>query len=239
MLVTTREIVRDLAQRVRSHEVPTTGDGAGFTPLIDVVGDIGRALSRPEAHDFSAVLPEIAALREGLEEENDDHFGPVARSPKQALNTEKLSTAYAAGALWATSAIIDGVLGARRKQHALSRGRASRAEVRDAIIDVLQQLGCARPREVQKHLEAAGASTDAATVSRAFNDLLHAGVVEPASPDADADRRARYYALTKAEPSISHEERLALRAWLQGAAQRADSAEVERVVAEEACLAFS
>jgi Fe2+ or Zn2+ uptake regulation protein len=238
MLATTREVVKDLGQRVRSHQVPTTGDGAGFTPLIDVVGDIGRALSRPEAHDFSNLLPEIAALREGLEEANDDHFGPVARSPKQALNTEKLSTAYAAGALWATSAIIDGVLGARRKQHSLSRGRASRAEVREAIVDVLKQVGCARPREVQDHLESTGASADPATVSRALNDLLQAGVVEPASLDTDADRRARYYALTEREPSITHEERLALRSWMQEAAQRSTSAEVERVVAEETSYAF-
>lgn len=237
MLETSRQVVADLADRVRTHRIVDDGDAAGFTPLIDVVGDVGRALAHPERHDFVAFLPDVASLREGLEEENDDHFSAVARTPLQALKAPKLSAAYAAGALWALSTIVDAVLDAGERGRALAEARTTRADVRAAIRDLVRTTECIRPSDVRTRLASEGRQVDAATISRAFSDLLQSGEIQGVSTGGKGDRRSRYYTAVRDEaPAVAHDQRLELRRWLIDRQREAGVDRVLQVLEEEVSL---
>lgn len=171
-------------------------DEEGFTPLIEVVADIGRALARPDYDEFHEFLPYVAALRERLE-----YGGKVANTPWDALREDK-SSYYAAGSLWACSAIINGYLRQARDERRRSRERSTRTEVRDVALEMLEgHDGPVRPADILAECDRRAVEASPSTVSKALGDLLEQGIAEASEPPMGSDRRHRYY--TVAQPTAT------------------------------------
>lgn len=234
-----KQALADLAHRIRGERLEESGPDAGLVSLIDVVGDLGRALAGPDPGTVRSVLPSIAAVRESLEDPNDRQFGAVARTPRKALQHPKLAAAYAAGALWACSSMLNGFLDSAAAFQRRRAGKASRAEVREAALDLVRKVGPIRPVDVRSRLEGQGAVADPATVSRALSDLLDQRAIEPISPPEGADRRARYYRATDADPDVADAVRLELRSHLDDLGKRLPEDRLQGLVEEELSLVLA
>jgi hypothetical protein len=158
----------------------------GFTPLIDVIGDAGRALGDPPAPDLRDFLASLANLREQLE-----YHGRVERSPWQALTHDK-SEEFAAGSLWACSAMINSWLRHRLAEEEREQGRADRRTLRGLVLELAERHAETRPGDVLAACEERGLETSRSLVSKAISDLLSRGVLEPVEGPG-LDRRHRYY----------------------------------------------
>jgi Fe2+ or Zn2+ uptake regulation protein len=230
-----RRTFAELARRVRSRELTHDGPDAGYSLLIGAIGDVGRALDNPRKAELRSVLVEVAALREGLEEENDAYFGTVARSPRSALSTEKLSTAYAAGALWALSSIISNVIDAGEHQRERRRDRASRSDRRELVAELMRSSGPLRPTDVERALRELDHPTDRPTISRILKDLLNEGLIQGVAVEDAPDRRARYYGWSGATDTdaVPLSARLALREALATCASEVGADGCQGLVDEE------
>lgn len=236
-LETTRKVLRHLTNQVRRRQLPVDGPDAGYTLLIDVIGDVGRSMGQPDVNELRKLLPFVASVREELEEENHEHFGEVARTPSEALRAPKLSTAYAAGALWATSSIVNGFIDGHQRHRAATVGRASRAELRERTRDLLRERECLRPSEARALLRSGeGHDVDPPTISRVFSDLVTEGSAKLVKDPDTSDRRARYYAWSPKQASDTHQARVSLRSALTALCESHDPEAVARLAEEEAEL---
>lgn len=162
----------------------------GFTPLVDVVGDTGRALEPRDPHDLRMLLPALSALQEVIWRWHDGGAGVVP--PSQALQGPD-ARAYAAGALWATSEIIASSVEQQVADDGEVEGRRGRREVHEVILELMTCEGMVRNGEIMTALEKAGQAQNKSVVSRALRDLMEAGVIEPTEAAPSGDRRHRYY----------------------------------------------
>lgn len=232
-------VLQDLSERVRRDDVDQDGPDAGYVDLIDVVGDLGRALAAPDVPLLRGLLPEIASVREALEDPNDRQFGPVARTPRQALQDPKLGTAYAAGALWACSAIAMGFIDAATTLQRRRAERVTREDVRQLVMQLANDAGAIRPVDVQKRLAGEGEEVHPTTISRALADLLESGELQAVAAPPGADRRARYYSATDVAGSEATKARLELRAVLERISDRLTRDALATVVDEETSHALA
>jgi len=227
-----------LSRQLGRGELDFDGPDGGFVTLIDVVGDLGRSLTPTDADGLVGLLPFLASVRERLEEHNDPQFGEVARTPKQALQDPKLSAAYAAGALWASTSIIHGAIERGEREDPSRPERASRAAVRDLILDLVERNGTVRPSHVADEVRARGQGTDRSTISRAFSDLIADGTLTETDPPLGDDRRARYYTRASQPSDLAASHILGLlRRSLQELAQAVpDQTQVHALVDRELAL---
>lgn len=229
------QALSELTHRLHSGETSTVAGDEGLRSLVDVIDDIGRAV-RGDTEELRGCLPYIAAGREALE----SHYlaDGVAPTPMDALTSEKDGASYAAGALWALSAVLHASLSEEAGQEALAGDRSGRQVARDTIRRLLDERDLIRPQEALDALQAQGYDVDRATVSRTLGDLMAMGVIEPASPPPEADRRHRWYRkvvdgfATPPEAAVQAVRR-AVR-WLVAVSDpRQAQATAQRVVAEE------
>lgn len=228
----TVRVLTRLTERVRKQQWPEDGPRPRFTPLIDVVGDIGRALSQPDAEELHAVLPHLAALREELEQDYLD--GGVEQSPWRALSHDKAEP-YAAGALWACSATINAVLSQCEHLERESVARNRRSAVRKAVRDVVHEQEAVTPSDIRQYLlEQSGIQVTASTVSKGIGDLLSAGEIAAVPPPDDADRRHRYYSYCK-EPGSDENNQVEnlVRRFVTTLLAYTDRDEIEKAVSHE------
>lgn len=191
-----RTVLRSLGEDVLHDRLQESREDPGFTRLTDVIHDAGRALAPREPDDARDLLPALAGLREMLEE----HYSPegIAKTPFDALRSEK-ATPYAAGALWATSAILYASLGRWEAEAERREEQRQRLPLRDRVLRAFERHGTMRPVDVREELAAEGRSVDKSVVSRCLGDLLAAGLITAVDPPAAKDRRHRYYKLQDQE----------------------------------------
>lgn len=188
-----RQALGVLTSRIHTREIDENHpDAPGYTPLIDVFDDVGRAFTTPQPDELREMLAALAAGREALEHRYlpEDAF----KTPWAVLVREKDGAPYAAGAFWAVSALIDSFL---REIDFLSErdaGKTLRGACRETLRELLDSCETVRPGDVVAAMQARGRETDRSTVSKAIADLLECGEIEPAPGPEDATRRYRYYA---------------------------------------------
>ncbi|MCB1256846.1 MAG: hypothetical protein KDB26_07070 [Microthrixaceae bacterium] len=160
-----------------------------FRGTISVVGDVGRLLVDPNSRELAVTAAALAEIRERL-----DYEGVVNHEPARMLTGEK-AAAFAGGALWATSDLIDAFtrrLGAEAQRREAFNGR-------DAARKMIREVGVAQgiftPADVRVRLEELSRPISAATVSHAIRDLLESGELSRAEPPAKASGRHLYYRL--------------------------------------------
>lgn len=187
-----KHALQELSERIRKNALgEAPAHDRGFTTLIDVVDDTGRHFSSPHASELRELVGFLAAAREALEGYYLEGQGPA--NPAAVLSDEKSGAPYAAGALWATSAMLYSYLDCLDHVEEGRRSASSREAVRELIKQLLESQEITGPAAVMSALEAKATPADKATVSRAFGDLLDAGEIEPTQPADSQDRRRRYY----------------------------------------------
>jgi len=231
-LSTSQRVLERLAERVRTQEWPENQQRPYFTPLVDLVGDIGRALAEADARALHGVLPSLATLREALEGDYLDEG--IEQAPWRALAQDKAAP-YAAGALWACSAAVNAVLTEIEQQAASSVACTGRQAVRAAARELAASTEAITPGEVQGELLSKhGLCVDRSTVSKGIGDLLARGELEPAPPPQDADRRHRYYRRSAdAEPVSDETLRSILHRFVSALLTHAQADELERLMQTE------
>lgn len=187
-------VLDELARR--AHRDADSADD-GYTPMISVVGDVGQLLASGDHRDLRNVLPHLAAVREGLE-----YSGNVVNSPYQALLEGPKASAYLAGALWASSGIVNAFLEREEADEGRSSERADRTSVQRSLLAMLRSRVAVRPADVVEHLSRPGPAPSPALVSKTISDLIGDGVVVPAPAPSGADRRHRYYQLAQPDSTI-------------------------------------
>lgn len=187
------DVLGGLAVRLRTKSLDDAdSDRPGLTAVMDVVSALGRSLHQPDTGELRTVLPALAVLRETLENE-----GEIDQTPWGALAYDK-SEPFAAGSLWALSTVIHEILEAEATQARQLEARATRAEVRNAILQLASSEAALTGTDVVFELEERGQSVARPTVSKAIGDLLDEGRLHPVSAPADSDRRCRWYAASPA-----------------------------------------
>lgn len=191
-----RTVLRSLVEDVTSGRVQESKDDPGFTRLTDVIHDSGRALAPRDPDDARDLLPALAGLRETLEE----HYSPegIAKTPFDALRSDK-ATPYAAGALWAASAILYASLGRWEAEAERMDEQRQRLPLRDLVLKAFERHGTMRPVDVRDDLAAEGRAVDKSVVSRCLGDLMEKGLIAAVEPPGAKDRRHRYYKLQDPE----------------------------------------
>ena len=181
-------------------------DANDFTPAIGVINDIGRSLLHPDPVELSELLAGIAAVRDHLE-----YGGEVKHNPFQALRDDK-GTAYLAGALWATSDIVDAFQRRADAEAARRSARQGREVARQGILDLLHSRSTATPTDVIGFLENLNVRVAPDTISKALADLLQSEQIKVAPALPGTDRRLRHYMLAS-EPTwdeVTNESRARL-----------------------------
>lgn len=191
-----RAALSGLVKRLRADRLDESGPEPGFTPLIDVMGDVGRALAAGDADDLRSLLPVVAALREALESEYSPEA--ISRSPYDALRNAK-ATPYAAGALWASSALVYAALEQRDAEEERAAARRERRPVHELVREILQRQGHVRPGDIKEALDKDGRRIDKSVISRCLGDLLDEGLIAPMESPPSGDRRHRYYRLVDSD----------------------------------------
>lgn len=168
--------------------------------MINVVGDVGRALVDVQPDALRQTLPYFAAVREGLE-----YGGQVERSPHQVLLEGPQAAAYLAGALWACSGVINAYIERTEADDQRSEQRASRSQVQRIALDLLRSRSAIRPGDVIDTASVRGPAPSPALVSKVIGDLLADGMVVVAEVDGSGDRRSRWYQLADAGEAVPSE----------------------------------